>query len=179
MSWFVTVGAVWDRPAYRTHLVHTSVYASLIHYLKAAEALKSDSDGGAVVAKMKELPTDDTFFGRAHNALAFVLPAGLAGLAGATKAVVFQLASLTDVQWQMLGEVVLMTRVGGMGTVLGPVVGAAVIIAMQNYLKGVGEWVLVIQGLIFVVTVLLFRRGIVGEAAAWLTKKRQSKPTLP
>ncbi len=109
-----------------------------------------------------------------YKLMAFVLSAALAGLAGAMKGVVFQLASLTDVQWQMSGEVVLMTLVGGMGTVLGPVVGAAVIIAMQNYLKGLGEWVLVIQGLIFVVTVMVFRRGIVGEAAAWLAKKRNA-----
>jgi branched-chain amino acid transport system permease protein len=98
--------------------------------------------------------------------LAFVLSAALAGLAGATKALVFGLASLTDVQWQMSGEVVLMTLVGGMGTVFGPIVGAAIIITMQNYLAGFGEWVLVIQGGIFVATVLLFRRGIVGELAA-------------
>ncbi len=105
-----------------------------------------------------------------YKLLAFVLSAGLAGLAGATKAVVFQLASLTDAQWQMSGEVVLMTLVGGMGTVLGPVVGAAVIITMQNYLKGLGEWVLVIQGLIFVLTVLIFRRGVVGELWALFGK---------
>jgi branched-chain amino acid transport system permease protein len=98
--------------------------------------------------------------------IAFVLSAALAGLAGATKAMVFQLASLTDVQWQMSGEVVLMTLVGGLGTVFGPIVGAGVIISMQNYLAGFGEWVLVIQGSIFVVTVLLFRRGIVGELLA-------------
>ncbi len=98
--------------------------------------------------------------------IAFVLSATLAGLAGATKAIVFQLASLTDVTWQMSGEVVLMTLVGGMGTVFGPIVGAGVIITMQNYLAGFGEWVLVIQGAIFVVTVLLFRRGIVGEIMA-------------
>ena len=78
----------------------------------------------------------------------------------------FQLASLTDVAWQMSGEVVLMTLVGGMGTVFGPIVGAAIIITMQNYLAGFGEWVLVIQGAIFVVTVLLFRRGVAGEIAA-------------
>jgi branched-chain amino acid transport system permease protein len=107
-----------------------------------------------------------------YKLLAFVLSAGLAGLAGATKAVVFQLASLTDVAWQMSGEVVLMTLVGGLGTVFGPIVGAAVIIAMQNYLAGFGEWVLVIQGVIFVVVVLLFRRGIVGELAAALGRKR-------
>jgi branched-chain amino acid transport system permease protein len=107
-----------------------------------------------------------------YKLLAFVLSATLAGVAGATKAIVFQLASLTDVAWQMSGEVVLMTLVGGMGTVFGPIVGAAVIIAMQNYLAGFGEWVLVIQGVIFVVVVLLFRRGIVGELAAFLTRKR-------
>ncbi|MBN9280644.1 MAG: branched-chain amino acid ABC transporter permease, partial [Hyphomicrobium sp.] len=101
-----------------------------------------------------------------YKLLAFVLSATLAGLAGGTKAIVFQLASLTDVTWQMSGEVVLMTLVGGMGTVFGPMVGAAVIITMQNYLAGFGEWVLVIQGFIFVVTVLLFRRGVVGEIAA-------------
>jgi branched-chain amino acid transport system permease protein len=98
-----------------------------------------------------------------YKLLAFVLSAALAGLAGGTKAIVFQLASLTDVQWQMSGEVVLMTLVGGMGTILGPAVGAFVIVAMQNYLAEVGEWVLVIQGAIFVVVVLAFRRGIVGE----------------
>ena len=101
-----------------------------------------------------------------YKLLAFVLSATLAGVAGATKSLVFQLASLTDVTWQMSGEVVLMTLVGGMGTVFGPVVGAAVIIAMQNYLAGLGEWVLVTQGIIFVVVVMLFRRGIVGEIAA-------------
>src|SRR5262245_19866003 len=102
--------------------------------------------------------------------IAFTLSATLSGLAGATKAIVFQLASLTDVTWQMSGEVVLMTLVGGMGTVFGPVVGAAIIVAMQNYLSGFGEWVLVIQGIIFVTTVLLFRRGIVGEMLALVNR---------
>src|SRR5215204_5358614 len=92
----------------------------------------------------------------------FVLSATLAGLAGATKAIVFQLASLTDVHWSMSGEVVLMTLVGGMGTVFGPIAGAAVIIAMENYLAQLGSWVLVVQGVIFVACVLLFREGIVG-----------------
>ena len=105
-----------------------------------------------------------------YKLLAFVLSATLSGLAGSTKAIVFQLASLTDVTWQMSGEAVLMTLVGGMGTVFGPMVGAAVIITMQNYLSGFGEWVLVIQGCIFVITVLLFRRGIVGEIAALATR---------
>jgi branched-chain amino acid transport system permease protein len=106
--------------------------------------------------------------------LAFVLSAALAGCAGATKALVFQLASLTDVQWQMSGEVVLMTLVGGMGTVFGPIVGAAVIVTMQNYLAAFGEWVLIIQGLVFVVTVLLFRRGLVGEVVALMTKRHRA-----
>jgi branched-chain amino acid transport system permease protein len=110
-----------------------------------------------------------------YKLLAFVISATLSGLAGATKAIVFQLASLTDVTWQMSGEVVLMTLLGGMGTVLGPAVGASIIITMQNYLKGLGEWVLVIQGGIFVVTVLLFRRGVVGELLA-LTRRARAKP---
>ena len=106
-----------------------------------------------------------------YKLLAFVLSATLAGVAGAIKAQVFQLASLTDVTWQMSGEVVLMTLVGGMGTVFGPVVGAAVIIGMQNYLASLGEWVLVVQGLIFVIVVLLFRKGIVGEIADRFKRK--------
>jgi branched-chain amino acid transport system permease protein len=110
--------------------------------------------------------------------IAFVISAALAGLAGATKAMVFQLASLTDVTWQMSGEVVLMTLVGGMGTVFGPAVGAAIIIYMQNYLAGFGEWVLVIQGAIFVVAVLVFRRGIVGELIA-LLRQRAAKAGEP
>ncbi len=110
-----------------------------------------------------------------YKLLAFVLSATLAGLAGSTKAIVFQLASLTDVTWQMSGEVVLMTLVGGMGTVFGPIAGAAVIITMQNYLAGFGEWVLVIQGVIFVITVLLFRRGIVGEIAALAARLGRSQ----
>jgi branched-chain amino acid transport system permease protein len=107
-----------------------------------------------------------------YKLLAFVLSASLAGLAGSTKVFVTQLASLTDVQWQMSGEVVLMTLVGGLGTLFGPVVGAFVVITMQNYLSGFGEWVLVIQGVIFVIVVLSFRRGIVGEIAAWWKARR-------
>jgi branched-chain amino acid transport system permease protein len=106
-----------------------------------------------------------------YKLLAFVLSAALAGTAGATKALVVQLASLTDVHWTMSGEVVLMTLVGGLGTVFGPVVGAFVIIAMQNYLAEFGQWVTIIQGVIFVLCVLLFRRGIVGELAALLRIK--------
>jgi len=102
--------------------------------------------------------------------LAFVLSAALSGLAGATKSLVFQLASLTDVHWTMSGEVVLMTLLGGLGTIFGPVIGAAVIITMQNYLAQLGAWVTVVQGVIFVVCVLAFRRGIVGEIGNWLRK---------
>ena len=100
----------------------------------------------------------------------FVMSAALAGLAGATKAIVFQLASLTDVYWSMSGEVVLMTLLGGMGTVFGPIIGAAVIVTMQNYFAGFGAWVTVLQGVIFVASVLLFREGIAGVLAKWLKK---------
>src|SRR5688572_16621258 len=106
-----------------------------------------------------------------YKLVAFVLSATLAGLAGATKAIVFQLASLTDVDWPMSGEVVLMTLVGGLGTVFGPVVGAFIIITTQDNLAQVGRWVMVIQGAIFVVCVLAFRRGIIGEIANLLRIK--------
>jgi len=100
-----------------------------------------------------------------YKLVAFVLSATLAGVAGATKAIVFQIASLTDVHWTMSGEVVLMTLVGGLGTIFGPVSGAFAIVGMQNYLNALDQWVIVIQGGIFVSCVLLFRRGIVGELA--------------
>lgn len=100
-----------------------------------------------------------------YKLAAFVLSATFTGVAGATKAIVFQLASLTDVDWPMSGEVVLMTLVGGLGTVFGPVVGALFVITLENYLTKIGQWVLVVQGVIFVACVLLFRRGIVGEIA--------------
>jgi branched-chain amino acid transport system permease protein len=103
-----------------------------------------------------------------YKLVAFVLSATLAGLAGSVKALVFQLASLTDVHWSMSGEVVLMTLVGGLGTIFGPLVGAFAIVAMENYLAPFGQWVLVIQGAIFVICVLVFRRGIVGEIANML-----------
>jgi len=106
-----------------------------------------------------------------YKLLAFILSATLAGLAGATKAIVFQLASLTDVHWTMSGEVVLMTLLGGMGTIFGPVVGAFTIIGLENYLAGFGSWVTVITGVIFVVCVLAFRRGIVGELSAWWARR--------
>ena len=107
-----------------------------------------------------------------YKLLAFVLSATLAGLAGATKAIVFQLASLTDVHWTMSGEVVLMTLLGGMGTIFGPVVGAFAIVGLESYLAVFGQWVTVITGAIFVVCVLAFRRGIVGELGAWWSKRK-------
>ena len=100
-----------------------------------------------------------------YKLVAFVLSATLAGLAGATKSLVFQLASLTDVHWTMSGEVVLMTLLGGLGTIFGPVVGAFIIVTMENYLYGLGQWVTIVQGATFVVCVLVFRRGVVGELA--------------
>ncbi len=100
-----------------------------------------------------------------YKLLAFILSGTLAGFAGALKVFVAQNASLTDVHWTMSGEVVLIVLVGGLGTLYGPVVGAFVIIAMQQYLAGFGQWVTVIQGVIFVVCVLTFRRGVVGEIA--------------
>jgi branched-chain amino acid transport system permease protein len=103
--------------------------------------------------------------------VAFVLSATFAGVAGATKALVFQLASLTDVDWPMSGEVILMTLVGGLGTLFGPVVGSFFMVTLENYLTTIGQWVFVVQGAIFVVCVLLFRRGIIGELAQLLRIK--------
>jgi branched-chain amino acid transport system permease protein len=105
-----------------------------------------------------------------YKLLAFVISAGLSGLAGATKALVFQAETLTDVHWHKSGEVILMTLLGGMGTVMGPSVGALIVVTLENYLSGLGSWVTVITGAVFVVGVLGFRRGFVGEAIA-LAKK--------
>jgi branched-chain amino acid transport system permease protein len=105
-----------------------------------------------------------------YKFLAFVLSGTLAGLAGGTKSIVFQLASLTDVHWTMSGEVVLMTLLGGLGTIFGPVVGALIIISMENYLAQLGAWVTIVQGIIFVICVLTFRRGVIGEIAHFIKK---------
>jgi branched-chain amino acid transport system permease protein len=105
-----------------------------------------------------------------YKLIAFVLSATLAGLAGATNALIFQLAALNAVHWTMSGEVVLMTLVGGLGTVFGPVIGALTVLAMENYLAQLGAWVTIVQGVIFVLCVLMFRRGIVGELGRWLKK---------
>jgi branched-chain amino acid transport system permease protein len=100
--------------------------------------------------------------------IAFIISAALSGLAGATKSVVFQFASLTDLHWQTSGEVILMTLLGGLGTIFGPVVGAVTIVSLQHELSWLGSWVQVVIGLIFIVCVLLFRRGIIGELARLL-----------
>lgn len=101
----------------------------------------------------------------AYKLVAFVISAGLAGLAGSTKTVVFQLASLTDAHWHMSGEVILMTLLGGVGTLLGPLMGAGIVVSLQHLLaqSPLGNWVSVILGIIFVVCVLSFRSGIIGE----------------
>jgi len=105
-----------------------------------------------------------------YKLLAYILSGTLAGLAGALKVFVAQNASLTDVEVGMSGLIVLMTLVGGLGTVFGPVVGAFIIVAMQQYLSGLGQWVTVIQGSVFVVCVLTFRRGIIGEIAHYFRR---------
>jgi len=139
-------------------LIHRIVHSPFGQVLKAIQ-------GNEPRATSLGYRTDD------YKLMAFVLSAGLAGLAGGTKALVFNIATLTDVHWAMSGEVVLMSLVGGLGTVFGPVVGATVIVAMQNYLAEFGAWVLVIQGAIFVACVLAFRRGVVGEIAHALKVK--------
>ncbi len=128
---------------------------------------------GQILKAIREHPDRATSLGYdtdTFKLLAFVISGALAGTAGSTKSLVFQLASLTDVHWSMSGEVVLMTLVGGMGTLFGPLIGAAVIISMENYLAHLGAWVTIIQGVIFVICVLAFRRGIIGEIANWIKK---------
>ncbi|HEV7345035.1 MAG TPA: branched-chain amino acid ABC transporter permease [Devosia sp.] len=128
---------------------------------------------GQVLKAIRENEPRSTSLGykvNRYKLAVFVMSAAIAGLAGATKALVFQLASLTDVHWSMSGEVVLMTLLGGMGTIFGPLVGAAVIVTMQNYFAGFGAWVTVLQGVIFVISVLLFREGIVGVISRWIKK---------
>ena len=105
-----------------------------------------------------------------YKLIAFVLSAALSGLAGGMKALVFQLASLTDVHWSMSGEVVLMTLLGGLGTVFGPVAGALLVVTLENYLAQLGAWVTIVQGAIFVVCVLTFRRGVIGELSRFLRR---------
>ena len=109
-----------------------------------------------------------------YKLLAFVLSTAIAGLAGALKTLVLGFATLTDAHWSLSGEVVLMTLLGGMGTFAGPVLGAFTIIGLQNFLADrVGSWVTVIIGVIFVVCVVAFRRGFVGELLAWQQRRRK------
>lgn len=103
-----------------------------------------------------------------YKLVTFIISAALSGLAGGTKALVFHLASLVDTHWTMSGEVVLMSLIGGMGTIFGPLVGAGIVVAMQNYLANLGSLVLIVQGLVFIICVLIFREGIVGVVAKWL-----------
>jgi branched-chain amino acid transport system permease protein len=114
-----------------------------------------------------------------YKLLAFVLSAALAGLAGALKTLVLQFAALTDIDWTTSGEVVLMTLIGGVGTPLGPVVGAFIVATMENYLAQTGSWVTIIEGIVFVVCVLTFRRGIVGVLTPYLTSDREPEITEP
>lgn len=101
--------------------------------------------------------------------MSFVISATLAGLVGSIKSLVFQLATLTDVHWHMSGEVVLMTLLGGMGTILGPVVGAGIVVGLQN---NIGSWSTIATGFIFVICVLAFRHGIVSEIVAHFKNKK-------
>ena len=104
------------------------------------------------------------YFTARYKLMAFVLSAGLAGLAGSMKVLVFGVASLTDVHWHASGEVVLMSLLGGIGTLLGPIIGALTFVSLQNFLAPLGSWVLIVQGVIFIACVLLFREGLVGLA---------------
>jgi branched-chain amino acid transport system permease protein len=126
---------------------------------------------GAVLTAIRENEPRTTSLGYNtdhYKLIAFVLSAALAGLAGATKVLVFQLASLTDAHWTTSGEVVLMTLIGGLGRFSGPVVGAFVVVALENYLARFGGWVTVAQGVVFVLCVLTFRQGIVGKLSSAL-----------
>ncbi len=113
-----------------------------------------------------------------YKLLAFVLSAALAGLAGSLKTLIMGFATLSDVHWSMSGEVILMTLLGGVGTFFGPVMGAGIVISLQDTLADkVGSWVTVIIGVIFVLCVLAFRKGVVGELQAWLERRRCAAPT--
>lgn len=112
---------------------------------------------------------------RTSKMLVFVVSAGLAGMAGGVKAIAFQLVTLNDITWTTSGEAILVCIVGGIHTLLGPAVGAVLIVSMSHYLASLAEWVLIIQGLVFVTVVMLFRRGIVGELYAWLARRREAR----
>ncbi|WP_342449172.1 branched-chain amino acid ABC transporter permease [Aquabacter sp. L1I39] len=156
---------------------HTNLYAFVLVVFLAGFFLimrLARSPFGQVLKAIREHEPRAQSLGFAtdrYKLLAFTLSAALSGLAGSTKAIVVQLASLTDVHWSMSGEVLLMTFLGGVGTLFGPVVGAFLVVAMQNYLTALGQWVTVIHGLIFILCVLAFRRGIVGEILARLPRR--------
>ena len=155
-----------------THTMYFAVLAIfLLGFLVVYRAIHSPF--GQVLKAIRENEPRAVSLGyraERYKLLAFVLSAALSGLAGATKDIVFQLASLTDVHWTMSGEVVLMTLLGGLGTVFGPVVGAFVMIGLEHYLTQIGAWLTIVQGAIFVVCVLTFRRGVVGELSRILRK---------
>ena len=109
--------------------------------------------------------------------IAFVLSAAMAGLAGGMKATVFQFATLTDVSWPVSGEVILMTLLGGLGTLTGPMVGAGIVIMLNDYLAGFGEWSLIAQGAIMLLVIIFLRRGVVGELGAYLNRHRIARKT--
>jgi branched-chain amino acid transport system permease protein len=141
-----------------------------------------NSPFGQVIRAIRENEPRATSLGyhtERYKLLTFVLSAALAGLAGATKALALQFAFLTDVDWTTSGQVVLMTLVGGVGTPLGPVVGAFIIVTMENYLAQTGSWVTIIEGIIFVICVLTFRRGIVGVLTPYLTSREAPRVTEP
>ena len=111
-----------------------------------------------------------------YKVLVFTISAGLSGIAGALKAIVFQLAALYDAHWHTSGDVILMTLMGGMSTVFGPAVGAALVSALNHYLDPFGAWVTVITGLVFMTCVLTFRQGVVGQLNQLLRSRRLSAP---
>src|SRR5690606_1421759 len=130
---------------------------------------------GHVLAAIKENEARATSLGLQPNRyklIAFTLSAALSGLAGALKAMAFQVASLLDVTWHMSGEVVLMTLIGGMGTLIGPGIGAAFVVALEHYLSTSGLPISFIIGVIFMICVMLFRRGIYGELRAWYVRRQ-------
>ena len=163
------LGGLDLRPTLTMYFVVLAVF--LLGFLVIYRAIHSPF--GQVLKAVRENESRAVSLGykpEQYKLLAFVLSATLSGLAGGLKALVFQLASLTDVHWTMSGEVVLMTLLGGLGTVFGPVVGALVMVTLEHYLAQLGAWVTIVQGVIFIVCVLTFRRGIVGELARVLRK---------
>jgi branched-chain amino acid transport system permease protein len=113
-----------------------------------------------------------------YKIIVFALSAGLSGLAGSLKCLVFQLAALTDVHWHMSGDVILMTLLGGMNSVFGPAIGAVLISALHHYFDALGAWVTIVVGLVFIACVLVFRRGVVGELQHMLSQRRFARANL-